>query len=60
MISKLLVPRRLSFLQFDLECLLKGLLFAEFLKVDSKYSVKVELSESILTYTSQLVLSLET
>lgn len=57
-ISKLLVPR-LSFLQFDLECLLKGLLFAEFLKVGIKYSIKVELSESIFIYTLQLVLSLE-
>lgn len=48
-ISKLLTPRRLSFLLFDLKCLLKGLAFAGFLKVDIKYLIKVELSESIFT-----------
>lgn len=58
-ISKLLTPRRLSFLLFDLACLLEGLLFAEFLKVDIKFLIKVELSKSIFT-TLQSALSLKT
>ena len=50
-ISKLSTPRRLSFLLFDLKHLLKGLAFAEFLKVDIKYLIKVVLSENNLTFS---------
>lgn len=53
--SKLLAPQRLSFLLFDLKCLLKRLLFTEFLQVD----IKVELSESIFI-TLQSGLNLKT
>lgn len=50
-ISNLLTPWRLSFRLFDLKCLLEGLAFAEFLKVDIKYLIQVEPSESIFHYS---------
>lgn len=54
-ISKLLTPRRLLLVWFDLKCLVEGFYFAEFFNVVIKYLTQVEFNKNIFTNSFAII-----